>query len=749
MNKKIVWIGNRESETLYSDLFYKTYTIYGSNQGNNTAYVNNSNDTIINFFINSMKESLAKDNCYFLFYSNYLAKKIINVAPYLQQFIINRFDENVIKFIDDKTYSHLWAHNYIPIIEFSEMFGIECNYINIHNKFSDYNKFVLQTNHSSGGNGTFLLTAENEKEITMKIENHTCYIVSPYYEHSYSVNVHIVISQNKICILHPSIQIIENIDNQLLYKGADFIEYNNVPDGIKSKIKDFSKRIGKALKNIGYIGVFGLDLLVQYDEVFFLEINPRFQASSVLINKALKENNLPDLQTIVYKIYSNSIQFDTLNALENIDVKYSTLSFYQNFNDKYNVFLLNSLKLDYKHVDCIIEENTNTKKINDYMFRAIFNTNISSINFDGNIFVYQNLLNYSKYTKDKYAGNFNLLKCALLTQGVIIQSNTYELICDKKTIKKATFDAVDITIYDKYVVNCPTSAKFVELSPFSIKKHDNKLCLFYFEHKLCNISISLQEELPIQHTKNNIFIHRIGYLTTDRLRIKHTSNCFFKHQNKGCKFCHTTKEYTDDFTIEDIYETINCYSSNVDYRHYLIGGPSDTYEKEEEYITKTIEYIRKKSNRPIYIMSVPPKSIDTIKKYYKYGANEVAFNLEIYDRNIAKEIMPGKGSIPIEQYKNALIESSKLFGIENTRSMLLIGLDSSESLLRGVEYLCKIGVTPMISPFRPMDKTELSNFVPPNIEYVYNVFVNAKRICQKHNIELGPKCKYCQNNTLV
>lgn len=749
MNKKIMWIGNRESEILYSDLCYKSCTIYDSNEGNNNSYINNSNKSIVDFIIISMKKALEHEECQFLFYSNILANKIIDKEPSLKGNIINKFNSDVLKFIDDKTYSHLWANNLIPIIEFTEMFGMECNYTNIRNKFSNYKKFIIQENHSSGGNGTFLLTEKNEQEISPNLMNHICYIVSPYYEHSYSINTHIIISDKDICVLPPSIQIIENIDNRLLYKGADFIAYKRIPDEIKSKVKDYAREIGKALKKIGYIGILGLDLLVQNNKVYFLEINPRFQASSILINKALKENDYPDLQTIINNIFSDIDQSDTLKKIEQIDIKYSTLSFYQNSDISFNTFLLNSLKSNTKNIDCVIEENINTNRINDYMFRVIFKTNIASVNFDGEIFIYQNLLNYSKYKPFLKTETYDFLKCALLTQGVIIHANVYELFSKNEIIKKATFDAVDITIDDEHIVNCPTNTKFVELSPFSIRKIENKLGLFYIDHYICNISISFQEKLPIKHTQNNIYIHRIGYLTTDRLRIKHTSNCYFKKQNLVCKFCHITSKYNDEITIEDIYQTIDCYSSNVEFRHFLIGGPSNSYENEEKYITKTINYIRNKSNKPIYIMSIPPKSIETIRNYFHAGANEVAFNIEIFDRKIAKEIMPGKGAIPIEQYETILKESSKLFGRENTRSMLIIGLDSYSSLLRGIEFLCKNGVTPMISPFRPMYNTELSDFVPPTIEYNYNIFMEAKKICRKYGVELGPKCKYCRNNTLA
>lgn len=749
MDERIIWVGNRESEIMYSNLCSKSITKYGTNKNGNISFDNNSSKTITDFILDEINLELQSGPIKLFFYSNNIAERVISKAPHLKEYTINKYDGEFIKIIENKTYSNLWASNIMPIIDFTELFGSECNYEHISRKFKGKEKFIIQENHSSGGTGTYLLTKENSDEISRNFKNHKCYKISPYCEKSFSINTHIIITNDYVSVLPPSIQIIENINDRLLYKGADFISYQKIPFELQDNILKYAKKIGEALKNTGFIGICGLDLLVSDNIIYFMEINPRFQASSILINRALKENNLPDLQTIVYKIFTSSFSVETLKIIENIKINYSTISFYQNGNPKYNEYILKLLLKSSNHIETIMIENENTTTINEYMFRTIFNTNISSLNFDGGIFVYQNLQNYSKYTNESYITNFNLLKCALLTQGVIVDDSVRTFYANKKSIKNATFDAIDISIDKDYVINCPVKTKFVELSPFLIKNENGTIGLFYVNDFLFEVEIALQEQLPIRYTKNNINVHRIGFLTTDRLRIKHTSVCEFKRKNKGCKFCHITSNTSNDIPLIDIYETIDYYIKDIKFRHFLIGGPSNTYENEYYYISNIIKYIRNISDRPIYIMSIPPIDLYYLYEYYQLGASEVAFNLEIFDRTLAKQIMPGKGEIPLSQYERALRLSSKLFGIENTRSMLIIGLDSKTSFLNGVEYLCKIGVTPMISPFRPMENTDLSHMVPPNIDYIWEIFDRAQKICKKHNIELGPKCKFCRNNTLT
>ena len=294
MDEKIIWVGNRESEILFSDLFYKSITIYGSGRNNNIAYNTCNNKSILSFFIDEINNVLKNDNIKLMFYSSFLANKIVNKAPTLEKYIINKVNTSLLNIIDDKTYAHLWASNMVPTIEFTEMFGCECTYDNIQKKFENHEKFVIQENHSAGGRGTILLNENNNENVLKILESNESYIVSPFYENSFSINIHVLISNSSIFLLPPSIQIIENINDNLMYKGADYIEYQNANIEVKNKVKNYANRIGNALLKIGYKGVLGIDFLVKGKNVYFLEINPRFQASSVLINKALKEQNHPE-----------------------------------------------------------------------------------------------------------------------------------------------------------------------------------------------------------------------------------------------------------------------------------------------------------------------------------------------------------------------------------------------------------------------------------------------------------------------
>lgn len=148
-------------------------------------------------------------------------------------------------------------------------------------------------------------------------------------------------------------------------------------------------------------------------------------------------------------------------------------------------------------------------------------------------------------------------------------------------------------------------------------------------------------------------------------------------------------------------------------------------------------------------MSLPPKDISVLKMYYEAGVTEIGFNVEIFDQYTATNYMPGKGAISRQEYFVALSEAVRYWGnTGKVRSLMIIGLESENSLLQGIRELCQIGVMPILSVFRPIPETETENIVPPSNQFLKKIYEKATMICEEFSLHLGPECSFCQNNTL-
>ena len=220
------------------------------------------------------------------------------------------------------------------------------------------------------------------------------------------------------------------------------------------------------------------------------------------------------------------------------------------------------------------------------------------------------------------------LKIALLNQGCTLDEKAVNFLSTQGIVKKAVFSAIDFQLSNGVFINAPVGLKFTDFSPFSIKITSNaRPALYYYEKQISEINLEMQPDWNDRTTQNGVTYGRIAYLSTDRLRLKHESVCAFKKQGHGCCFCSI---------------------------HILIGGGSGNPEEEYQKITEISETIHSiKPEIPIYLMSLPPKKPEILEQYKNSGISEVAFNIEIWNRELAREIMPGKGSIPLETYLTA------------------------------------------------------------------------------------------------
>lgn len=748
----IFWIGPRESDIEGVEHLYKgSITIFGSNELNNTSYHkkdisrlnHNMYDEGVNNFlkIETTKIIHNEPNAYFMFYNP-------NVAFSLGNSIIKKTiclnDYEILNFLRSKINSRLVYSNIVPVIKSKLILGIDCNIETFKDHFGKDRRYVIQSDSSAGGFGTLLMSATNEKVVKSRLNKHKTYIVSPYLEKSIPINIHLVISSSEMISSIPSVQIIEEQDSMLLYKGADFISYNYLDNSLKNEIESHSKKIGEHLKRQGYLGICGIDFIVTKGKVFFQEINNRFQSSSSLINKALLKEGLPSINELTIEaFYKDNLSFKKLNTIKVNASCYSIL--YKNNENYINTILKASKNED--AISNIILDGYDSETIcepNSYILKIEFNTNITSINKDYKINLHDNL----KDEVDHKTHSLQELKFRLLNQGIVISKQAKEYIETIGGFNEAVFNAIDISINNKLHVNSPINVKFSSLSPFGINWKNNKFILTIYDKEVCEVQIEKKDLLAHEKTTSNIDFSIISKLATDRLRIHHQPICYFKETNTPCLFCDLPKT-GQRFTIQDIKEVIDAYLNKNSFNHFLIGGgsaePNTGWNKKLEIV----KHIRSKSSKAIYLMSLPTVNFQLMKQLHNAGVTEIGFNIEIFDAKIAQETMLGKGKLPRQLYYEALKEAVKIWGnTGQVRSLVVLGFDSTEVFLKGIEKLCSIGVSPIISIFRPMPNTSFSQLIPPSYNYINYIFKEVSSICKKYNLKAGPQCVFCQNNTL-
>lgn len=320
MNKNFIWIGPRFSDISGDLTFSNSITTYGTNQ---YVYCKNAQTRIgrgskeeIAFIKRAIFElTSANPNCLFLLYDQSEIKYFDEVSR--KNFICTN-ELSIINLLNSKAFTRSWLSNDMACLPFIVMPFSDCSYSHLCRLFPGISTFIVQNAYGVGGTKTYLVESENHLKLVRKSNMaYDICIASPYIRNSVSFNIHILCTEND-CILFPySLQIIEQYNQRLFYAGSNFLYQ---PDkNINNKIIEASQFIGNKLVQLGYKGIAGIDFLYSNDTLYFIEINPRFQGSTRILNLWLKENSYPS----IYKMNIDLFQDCILNYnFSEIDVPY-------------------------------------------------------------------------------------------------------------------------------------------------------------------------------------------------------------------------------------------------------------------------------------------------------------------------------------------------------------------------------------------------------------------------------------------
>ena len=753
MAENIYWVGPRESDISSSaDFFAGSITIYGSKSHGNTAYCNDYfriNHNIDNpspspFIEEQLTQLLSYDsNARLLFYDK---SQAYNYSKQIQNRVVGLLPEVIYHRFGDKLRTRELLHSVVQTVPYVNIEATELLYKDLQNYFIS-SKYVIQEKISSGGEGTYVMSSESDP--IRGRDNIGSFLISPYIEDAIPINTHIFITETQVVVYPSSVQLCQKTEEQILYYGADYDCFNRFLSKYADEISSMAQKVGHLLCRYGYRGVAGVDWIISDEEIYLLEINPRYQASTDLLNMALKASDLPSLFEME-EMYFKIGEVPTIP--KDFVVPYSNYVFTDGNSTFSHISTISSAKeveamqwdgFDYQK-DCEYQEHP-------YLCRAVFKRNISSI-WDNQLRLHPNLCITSISDRIFYNKHPDIsdIKIALINHGVRITDSALFVLEKKGSILKAVFDAVDILIYNTTYVNTPYNCAFSDMSPFCIDASNDRMHLYYDGKYLCETEVSiLPKTLVGNTTKHQIPYESIMQLATDRIRINPAPVCIYKTKGISCKFCNLPCN-NDLYNLEDIYEVIETCLASVDFRHFLIGGGTISDDDSGWHkIISIVEYIRQRCQKDIYLMCIPPRDLSFLDRLKSAGVTEIAFNLEIFDRDMARAIMPGKGRITRENYNAAFYRAIELWGnTGNVRSLIIYGFDKDNIFLEGIESLCRIGVEPIISAFRPLNGTELYDQIPPNTISIIDIFHRSSNVAAEYNLILGPNCLPCRNNTI-
>lgn len=324
--KKYIWIGRYESELMDSKSFEGSITIYGSNNAHNYAFLEEYNggfihDVFISFVIEKIYMLIKTNGNYrFLPYNELWGYDIVKKHPDLKCYVILNNELHLLEFLNNKILSRTWmCSKNIQVPPFLIGNKNDCSYETMKEYFEGYDTFIIQDCISEGGEGTIIIN-ESNNQLCEQLNNQRTYIIAPYFYNALSLNITIICQQSGYIKFPVSEQL---FDNNYRFNGSDFISGKEIYNTYKDIIDDFIDKIASILIQNEYIGLCGIDFVIDDEKILFVEFNPRFQGSSFLINYHFKQINLPLLQELQLKLYQYDHSIPQFERLTDCFVPYA------------------------------------------------------------------------------------------------------------------------------------------------------------------------------------------------------------------------------------------------------------------------------------------------------------------------------------------------------------------------------------------------------------------------------------------
>ena len=345
MKEKIYYIGLNANNAICNESFFSgSITLYPTGEKGNIYYSNILvSNTESNIFLKEYKNFIYKKameiqnlnpTAKFICFNDKI-KKICASIPELN--IITDDNQKVTEFLNDKFKIRNYIKNYVPILTYNYFDFENFNYNYISNKVKS-DRFVIQESIGAGGNNTYLVN--NQNDISSIAKNNNTFCVSKYIE-NIPLNITMIISSYDIAYLPISVQLIKVIENKFKYVGGDFAYLQNMQNNIIEKIHKYSKIIGNKIQKMGYRGVLGIDYILTKDnEIYFMEINPRFQSSSFLLSINLEQELMPNIAKLHYLAITN--QKINPPKIKNINQSFVNCNFSETFDNIKDYQIINN-----------------------------------------------------------------------------------------------------------------------------------------------------------------------------------------------------------------------------------------------------------------------------------------------------------------------------------------------------------------------------------------------------------------------
>lgn len=211
-----------------------------------------------------------------------------------------------------------------------------------------------------------------------------------------------------------------------------------------------------------------------------------------------------------------------------------------------------------------------------------------------------------------------------------------------------------------------------------------------------------------------------------------------------CQFCSVPGSRGKVKTLEEILAIVE----DAKKRGHLevISLTSGIEVSPDDEIDRVVEIVRALAHYGVPIGVAVHPAEGSSKRLKEAGVTEVKYSVETMDPDIFDRICRGRKGHTLEFILESLQEAVEVFGRNHVSTNIIIGLgETDECVRKGVEYLAKRGIIPVLRPISipPGRRESLKGAERPSPERLLKLTRMTRRILKKYGLSAGKSRTMC------
>jgi hypothetical protein len=348
------------------------------------------------------------------------------------------------------------------------------------------------------------------------------------------------------------------------------------------------------------------------------------------------------------------------------------------------------------------------------------------------------------------------IKLLLLSEGLNFSENILKEVGEKFSENRYYYNVSNNPDLFKYPIpsevllpnDVESSVYHNSESRMSLRGENGSIVLFYEDSPVC----------PVEFNKRPNFFNRTLRDGTDCKKIISMygryifalfidSYCVYFEKGVPCKFCSlkpSRNTYGKDnesvinseMAKEASEIAVETDGERIKYVMYTAGTPLEIdkgYERQIDVIRKVKLLFSDKVKHHLTI--IPTSNRENLEKAKMAGLDSIAFDLEIFDKDLFSKLCPGKSIfIGRDGFIDDLKMARDVFGHSNVKVGFVGGLEPIDSLKAGMEFFGSMGISVAINVFHPDKNTELEYKARPTIDYLFEMARSQGEVYKKYNL---------------